>query len=604
LGIIPTSELIIEGMVIKLKTLRFGVFQPLVTTVEITTRIEQPTAKPIVTIKDTPVPVVPNPQPTTPTTPEGDKIAPTLVKIDGPDDSVPGIEKSQAYRFVFTEKIAAASVVVSGTMKGNTNPQVQISKTTVDGDTVTVTPVAAGWSLGGGKELIVTVKDAAGNALATPATVKKEVVEKIYYVHPTGEYVEDGGTGTIDNPMYSINEAIQAGMEADKDFFVYVAKGTYEDSVTFYVGSRLYGGFPDDEKWVTRSAKANPTIIPYYVGGSTWSPSIANQKTGIRVLVDYAVLNGFEMAYSGSGTIDGLSISAEGGTWYIENNNIRPEAGTDVQGISFTGGGLATLIARGNRVAPVLTEVAEGSCTAFYVYDSVDSVIENNIIQCSDTGLGFNNKGLVISDPIGLTKVHNNVINSGTVTDGGSLGLEIKSYDATPLNIEVRNNTIWAKTESSGNSAEGVNVDIDGTNHSMKFDNNSITAIAPSMGTAIGIEVSDSNSRRLFDGPLDIVTSIRNNAFNVSAIDGTQYIANEFETVAALNDDSGTGLTRSGNISAPTMGFVNESERDFKITANSVLKGVGVNGKGAGWSFEKDLAGTSRGTLWSIGAYQ
>lgn len=610
IGIIPTSEITIQGTKLTIKTNRFGVFQPLLTTIEITARVEQDTQEPIKTAKgDTPTPTpTPNPVPT----PNADKVAPTLTLLVGPDRTVPGIAKNQAYTFVFSEKISAGSVAVSGTMKGAAAVQVQLSKTTAADDTVTITP-STGWILGDDKVLSVTVKDAAGNALKDTVAINAAVVNTIYYVHPTGS---ETGTGTASDPFLYFEDAMTAVIAADAQNFVYAAKGTYEEDVTFYPGIRLIGGFPDDKKWTSRDAKTNITIISGKVQGEIYAaPQLT--ESSFRTLTSYAQIDGFELAYTNSqgGSAIGLDINAPLGEWRIENNYIHTSGMSAVSAVAVTNAedgqlnrGNARFVVRGNRMkAEIISGGSPQYCKGLEVNYAAASVVEYNIIECGDNALGSSSTAFAVADTIGNIRVHDNLIYSGTVSTGTAYGISIDSAETDGLDVEIRNNTIWAKTLNSQNQAIGLYVAFGGSLNSVKFDNNSLTAIAPASGQVSGISTSNSSSLKLLDTDLGVISTIRNNAISITATGGSEYIANNYTLISELNGD--TDGTRSGNIGGLpyNMGFVDEANKDFKLTATSVLKTKGLNGKTAAWNFGgtyKDLAGVERGASWSIGAYQ
>ena len=219
--------------------------------------------------------------------------------------------------------------------------------------------------------------------------------------------------------------------------------------------------------------------------------------------------------------------------------------------------------------------------------------------------------------PAGPVKIHDNVLNAGTGTDSASYGLII---NASNIDAEIRNNTIWTRTNAA-NSAYGIELDFANDVGDVKLDNNSVSAIAASMGLAYGIYANGAGGsapRRLVT-PADHITSITNNAFWVAAPGSASLgVTNYHAAVGDLNGDVTSGTTRSGNIGGTsadnntfTMGFVDEANRDFHLssaTPTSALIGVGVNGEAAGWDFGAsgyvDLDATPRGAMWSIGAYQ
>jgi hypothetical protein len=203
-----------------------------------------------------------------------------------------------------------------------------------------------------------------------------------------------------------------------------------------------------------------------------------------------------------------------------------------------------------------------------------NSVLTGNV----GSGSNLNVYGVSVADASGtgayLTfRAHDNVIVSGTssASPGASIALKISGTGG-----EVRNNTLVSK----GASQESSSVHYGGVSATalLSLDNNIMTA-------------ASSSSQRCFqfDDPARVASLYNNLGFNCPS--------DNYTNIA----------TTGGNITGDPL-FADTAANNYSLQSMSPAKApAGRDGATNGWNFDGayvDRAGTSRGTSWSIGAYQ
>jgi len=264
-----------------------------------------------------------------------------------------------------------------------------------------------------------------------------------------GSNVNDGQTWLA--AKKTIQAAIGAA-ESSTGAVIFVAAGTYNETITLKENVILLGGYPSGGG--KRDVINNATIID----GSQGSVPVV---TG----ADYAVLDGFTIqngkACHGAGiycqgtspTIQNniiknnvcapsCSVSDGGGIYirdsspFIAYNTIKENGAKNIGGIFI--GGNAKPVIHGNRILANTADYISG----IYVGGTASPVITNNVVA-SNNATNDNNGAIYITDEATVTITNNTIVNNNN--DGGIL--------VAVGSITIKNCILW------GNGDELIGVD-------------------------------------------------------------------------------------------------------------------------------------------------
>jgi hypothetical protein len=236
--------------------------------------------------------------------------------------------------------------------------------------------------------------------------------------------------GTQSNPYTSVSAAVAAGhalrgADTSKHVSLFVAQGTYSESIALPGGIAIYGGY-SASNW-TRSITGNPTTLQPKTGSSIIITVLSDATVALR---DSTVVDGFYFGATNlaSGT-NGL-ITTVSGSVTVSNNYFNTFSSTLFQRCLYFSGG-----------SPVITgntfnkSVAQDGRAAEFVSNANATFSNNTIIMSGsvDRILGFNNSSGV---------VQNNTFNSTATAD--SIGLYLESSSA----LRIDRNTITVSTSA------------------------------------------------------------------------------------------------------------------------------------------------------------
>ncbi len=364
----------------------------------------------------------------------GDKTAPTLVS-DSIENNA-NIYTVQKFVLVYDEAIKEESIELTGDL--GLYATAEISTTTVENDTITISPKAGEWTVIDDVTLIIDVKDAAGNSA--------EQISKTVSVLNT-QFVAEGGGG--DGSIGSPYGSVQAGIDVISEGFVLVSEGTYSVAGTvatigdFGQNASLIGGFSDsDEKWFTRDAKTYTTTLTNTGGTDT----VEFDCSSITI-ASSTILDGFTI--TGRDVEDSRAIYIHGGTCSptIQNNIIN-------------GGSVTGLY----------------NAFAIYLEDTSLSIIQNNTITSPNI---VNGVGVAIHSISNTTHatVTSNTINFGSIIETGTIYLIVENSSGSDY-ASVQNNTFIGTP-----SATKAYYYDEGNTYVSDIDSTSITLVDGTSGT-------------------------------------------------------------------------------------------------------------------------
>lgn len=409
-------------------------------------------------------------------------------------------------------------------------------------------------------------------------------------------YVDVNGTGFPvtggkNNPFRSIQAAIlnidvlrssNPAVAVD----IYVATGTYYESITILPGFSILGGY-EPVNW-TRNITANPVTIK-------WAP-------GYGVYGDSRITS----AYTATTVIDGL--------------NIIPDTGINGSGISMSNASptITNCYINGDN-NPGFVGVSHSS-NGIVLNGSTgtsSAIIRNNVVIASNSCSPSCGTFFAINVQTGAT-IANNIITGGNVTGANIIvGILVTGSD----NFIIENNTILGGSVSS--SSQGIYIN----NYSgiLKIQNNTIFNQRNNGTSGFGYCINEANST---SSP----TLVQNNN-----LFGCQYLYRDnggagdvANLTTALTSPSGT-LQSMGNVSIDNTGgqlfadingadgsISTLTDNDWRLTQNAAvcnIRGGGLN-LSSSITTDKDglnrtisaIAGCTPGNMgaanWSIGAYE
>lgn len=164
-----------------------------------------------------------------------------------------------------------------------------------------------------------------GAAESAPDTVMVFVLEdadNAYFVSPNGN---DGNAGTRTAPFATVQAAINASNTVGIGGDVYVAAGTYNESINLYNNISLYGGFNADD-WSRDMAMYESKIM-----GGTYAVRVANSNNltieGMSIESADATTGGSSsvaVSLSNAQNISILSNTLKAGSGYVGGNGSQP----------------------------------------------------------------------------------------------------------------------------------------------------------------------------------------------------------------------------------------------------------------------------------------
>jgi parallel beta-helix repeat protein len=446
----------------------------------------------------------------------------------------------------------------------------------------------------------------------------------IRFVSPAGD---DGNDGlTWQTAKRTVTGAVSPATGTDE---IWVAKGTYPESLTPAPGVALYGGFAGSE---TQRSQRNPKTNPTVLGGNT--ANIVTCQFPNIVVDGFALRNGYygvEVS-SGTATISNNSISGNRSAVYMDSNSAAIISGNT---ISTNGSGVYV---NSHSTAALTYNTISGSASVGVYASASTATITNNAISGSGAAG-------VYADSSSTATIANNILTrngSGVYVSGGSTG----SITSNTISGNAGNGVYLYQSPAtiayntiSGNGSEGVYAD---SVSPAMITNNSIS------GNAGGVYVYESpatiQNNAIYGNPsggvyvgFSSAATLTNNTISsngsgvVVSYSGTANAGTAALTNNIVAFNSGYGLYNSGTISAfshndvfsnsagdysnyvppDTLGnlgldpaFMALSGADFRLQANSPCVDAGddtaVN------SGETDLDGKSRimGAHVDIGAYE
>ncbi|MEM9821044.1 MAG: choice-of-anchor Q domain-containing protein [Bacteroidota bacterium] len=286
----------------------------------------------------------------------------------------------------------------------------------------------------------------------------------IYYVSKQGN---DANSGTSWNTAKeSISAAIQLPLSAGDQ--IWVAEGTYQESLTLPGGVGLFGGFTGSESNLSeRSLSTVNTIIDGRGAGKVITiPENANADTVVDGLT---IQNGKCLIYCNSNSsplINGNTITGARQTW-------------DMGTMQGNNGGIYC-----NSASPTIS----------------NNIISNNVYSAGFPGILINAGGIYISggaptvtnNTIGYNKI-NNVSTTGGLSCGG--GMYVKNADGVYCNNIFYNNRI------SGGPLNGGGVYVSGGTPAFSY--NCFSDNSPSARYGLDAQTGDLQEDPLFYNPQD-----------------------------------------------------------------------------------------------------
>ncbi|MGH1347970.1 MAG: hypothetical protein ACRBN8_40825 [Nannocystales bacterium] len=385
----------------------------------------------------------------------------------------------------------------------------------------------------------------------------------------------DGAPGTPDQPMRTIQAAIDRAVEMDLSN-VYVSEGVYltdhdiDDHVVVVGGVSLWGGF--DEAWESRDPSQHITEIAD-VGTEEAGSSPVGLNTVMEVGADTGpetIIDGFRLSGSTGG--DYAVLWARGGATIRNNEILAPEVGdsammwlvyftssearlehnriegfTDEDGIECGGDASSTPTIRANSI-----EITGEPGTVRGVRLHCEAVVSNNVIQVHHVGSFI---GVGVQPEADNTLIVSNTIHVDTTGTGGTpIGVV---YNSTG-DLGLHNNILLG---SGVSGTRGVFITTGGNPLSGGVTHN---AIATDRALDCGAGCDDQDSIGGMQGELP------------GASDNTDV----------------------------TPSFVNIVAGDYELAPGSLCVVAQGGNAMAAQAGTDDFAGTTRTEPWSIGAYE
>ena len=352
-----------------------------------------------------------------------------------------------------------------------------------------------------------------------------------------------------------VSDALSGASPSDE---VWVAAGTYVETISLKSGIALYGGFAGTEtERAQRNSTAHVTILDGDKAGSV--------ITARADVTQMAVVDGFTIR-NGSGTFEGSGplgggFFGSGAAVTLANNVITGnylEKGCSHCGPSgsaiYAGGG--TYVIRGNRI--------EGNDSTYWLYGPAISIsgtytLIGNVIRGNGPGAAIQvaDSGYIV----------------GNLIQGNRSGIDVWGA------VTIANNTIVGNSMGQMTASSGEAIQVhEGTATIV----NNIIAF------------NDSGIQRASDQANVVLRS--NNVFHNWFWDGTTWLIQDFQ---GLPDPTG----QDGNISADPL-FADRAEKDFHLSGESPCRDAGDDS--VVQVGETDLDGNPRiqGPHVDIGAYE
>ncbi|MFZ5629516.1 MAG: hypothetical protein ACOY5B_10340 [Spirochaetota bacterium] len=271
---------------------------------------------------------------------------------------------------------------------------------------------------------------------------------KIYVNKNSSSLLQNGGTAA---PYKSIQTAIVAAntlRNSNRDIYfqIFVAQGTYNESITQYAGISLYGGYnaalPDTNgEWTRNVALYTTSITATGMRGVTYGSDVTAAYRAATVLDGFTVTGGAGEAPYG--------VYLNNASPTISNNRIN--SGTPVFQVSA--------VYAMNNSAPVIQgntiTASQQNAVGIDAHNCNGITIERNTIVALGT---VYSAGLVIRNSATF-RVLNNVVLGGTSNSAESIGI-----DLTTSTGEIAGNTIYA---GQGSFTYGIELNS-GTNVSIR----------------------------------------------------------------------------------------------------------------------------------------
>jgi len=516
-------------------------------------------------------------------------------------------------------------------------------------DTLTLSPATGTWSAGSERKLNLSFRT--GNQTVQALSLSLGILDGVVYASDTAG--SDSWPGTQDKPKKTIKAAIDTAAifygNEKKAGQVRVAGGTYTvyyslgTHIRLVSGVSLLGGYSPSD-WNLRDSPAWPSlIVDASVGTITETIRAVDcgESTGRETLFDGFTVRGGGNASTETGcaiysldagptirnstviggsaaltvgilvkrstplimdcTIDGgfgedsvgIFTSNTGPACLIENNDICGGSGNKscigIQNFGDSEGASAPVI-RGNSITGTsgMTEKAVGVMN----FNS-DVLIEANDIQagsCYDSGTG------IFDESGSRSVIRNNIIVGGEGSPGDTsvtaIGIIMQGAQST-----IQNNTIcggWTDPFYIQCIASGIVLGSEIDAAATVIENNIIFTLSGNSRTGI---IQGGEGRN--------PASLANNLIFACPFALYSMYGSTFVYMTDAPDFSPYSWA-SGNISADPL-FTATSGLTGGVQGSDWTLQPGSPAKGAGKildGFTTDLAGTERGTSWSIGAYQ
>lgn len=231
----------------------------------------------------------------------------------------------------------------------------------------------------------------------------------------SARFVRPGGSGDGSSPSAATGSIAGALASAPNGADIFVALGTYAESVTVAPGRRIFGGF--DATFVTRNPAANVTTI-------TATPTSGSAVVTIQGVVAAAVpvVDGFTIDARGTGNVEHAALAMN--TTAIVENNVLYAGGLDAdQGVA------------GNEPA-----------VALRADNAHDGFIRNNTVRAT----AWASAGLLVLASLDLTIERNDI--------SAMIGLDVQSGD-----VLIRNNEISCPSDARTHDRAGISMAGAGT---------------------------------------------------------------------------------------------------------------------------------------------
>jgi parallel beta-helix repeat protein len=283
------------------------------------------------------------------------------------------------------------------------------------------------------------------------------VPSRVWYVSPAGSDLADGLTWST--AKGTVNGALFASQGGDE---VWVAKGTYVETVRIPNGVGLYGGFGGSEADRSeRNAITNPTVLD----GGGGSANVVALVFSNNIVDSFTLRNGGYGVYlrTGTHTISNDTISgnsfggviANYGTLTLTNNTVSGNAGSGIvvqrgSTASLTNNTVFSNTGAGVSVAGSATLDRNSICgnSSYGVYIGYNALLTRNII-CRNTlhGVFVYSATATLKDNTILSNskcgvdlvVSSATVANNTISDNGSDGISDSNISAVTNNVVVFN---------------------------------------------------------------------------------------------------------------------------------------------------------------------